>query len=206
MSLKVGDVVRCTNRKLKSYNMYGRVTVTPLNNCVYVRFFNFKYDVYIKSNNLERVKDKENKVMGKLEGYYAVAAIKHGVYDKIYHYAIYDDGNTYVAGDKVLVSGCHSNQPCIISEILTLDEAKESFSKAITAEVICKCDMSAYDKRVEERKELEKRIKEANKIKKQMDEMIKKMDETKLYEMYSKNNPELAEKLKAYKELIGENE
>lgn len=184
--------------------MYGRVTVTPLNKCVYVRFFNFKYDVYIKSNNLERVKDKENKVMDKLEGYYAVATIKHGIYDKIYHYAIYDDGNIYVAGDKVLVSGCHSNQPCVISEILTLDEAKERSSKSITAEIICKCDTSSYDKRVEERKEKAERKKEADKIKKQMDKMITEMDQTKRYEMYANDNPELAEKLKVYKELIEE--
>lgn len=160
-----------------------------------------------KSNLMKLNESEENKLMSKLEGYYAVAVVKqnNGYYKpKEYHFAVYNDGNTYKAGDKVLVSGCTTNQPCIISEILTIDEAKERFTKAITTEVICKVDTSAYDKRVEERKEVEKRRKEANKIKKQMDEMIKKMDETKLYEMYSKDNPELAEKLKEYKELIGE--
>ena len=45
---------------------------------------------------------------------------------------------------------------------------------------------------------------EADKIKKQMDKMITEMDQTKRYEMYANDNPELAEKLKIYKELIGE--
>ena len=70
--------------------------------------------------------------------------------------------------------------------------------------IICKVDTSAYDKRVEERKEKAERKKEADKIKKQMDKMITEMDQTKRYEMYANDNPELAEKLKAYKELIGE--
>ena len=33
--------------------------------------------------------------------------------------------------------------------------------------------------------------------------MIARMDQTKLYEMYASDNPELAEKLKVYKELLG---
>ena len=37
-----------------------------------------------------------------------------------------------------------------------------------------------------------------------MDKMIAEMDQAKRYEMYASDNPELAEKLKAYKELIGE--
>lgn len=57
---------------------------------------------------------------------------------------------------------------------------------------------------MEERKEKAERKKEADKIKKQMDKMITEMDQTKRYEMYASDNPELAEKLKAYKELIGE--
>lgn len=63
---------------------------------------------------------------------------------------------------------------------------------------------SAYDKRVEERKKKAKRKREADKIKKQMDKIIAEMDQSKRYEMYASDNPELAEKLKAYKELIGE--
>lgn len=145
------------------------------------------------------INESEDNNMAKLEGYYAVAGTKEGCYGKKYFYAIYDDGKTYKSGDKIVVSGANKGV-LTIEEILTPEECNAN----ITAEVICKVDTSSYDKRVEERKEKAERKKEADKIKKQMDEMIKKMDETKLYEMYSKNNPELAEKLKAYKELIGE--
>nr|DAF54761.1 MAG TPA: hypothetical protein [Siphoviridae sp. ctqPo10] len=143
--------------------------------------------------------EREDNNMAKLEGYYAVAGTKEGYYGKKYFYAIYDDGKTYKAGDKIVVSGAN-NGVLTIEEIITPDECNRN----ITAEVICKVDTSAYDKRVEERKEKAERKKEADKIKKQMDKMITEMDQTKRYEMYASNNPELAEKLKAYKELIGE--
>ena len=113
--------------------------------------------------------------------------------------SLYDDGKVYVAGDKIVVSGANKGI-LTIEAILTPEEC----DKNITAEVICKVDTSAYDKRVEERKEKAERKKEADKIKKQMDKMIAEMDQAKRYEMYASDNPELAEKLKAYKELIGE--
>ena len=143
--------------------------------------------------------ESEDNDMVKLEGYKAVAVTKEGCYGKKYSYAIYDDGKVYKAGDKIVVSG--SNKDILtIEEILTPEECNAS----ITAEVICKVDTSAYDKRMEERKEKAECKKEADKIKKQMDKMITEMDQTKRYEMYANDNPELAEKLKVYKELIGE--
>ena len=143
--------------------------------------------------------ESEDNDMAKLEGYKAVAVTKEGCYGKKYSYAIYDDGKVYKAGDKIVVSG--SNKDILtIEEILTPEECNAS----ITAEVICKVDTSAYDKRMEERKEKAECKKEADKIKKQMDKMITEMDQTKRYEMYANDNPELAENLKVYKELIGE--
>ena len=153
----------------------------------------------IRKLNLVKINESEDNDMAKLEGYKAVAVTKEGCYGKKYSYAIYDDGEVYKAGDKIVVSG--SNKDILtIEEILTPEECNRN----ITAEVICKVDTSAYDKRVEERKEKAERKKEADKIKKQMDKMITEMDQTKRYEMYASDNPELAEKLKAYKELIGE--
>lgn len=143
--------------------------------------------------------ESEDNNMAKLEGYKAVAVTKEGCYGKKYSYAIYDDGEVYKAGDKIVVSGANKGV-LTIEEILTPEECNTS----ITAEVICKVDTSAYDKRVEERKEKAERKKEADKIKKQMDKMITEMDQTKRYEMYANDNPELAEKLKVYKKLIGE--
>lgn len=135
--------------------------------------------------------------MAKLEGYYAVAEIEEGCCGMKYFYAIYDDGEIYKTGDKVLVSGANRDI-LTITDILAPDEC----SICPTAEVICKIDTSVYDKRVKERKEKAKRKKEADKIKKQMDKMIEEMNQTNRYEMYASDNPELAEKLKAYKELI----
>lgn len=151
------------------------------------------------------INESEDDNMAKLEGYYAVAVTEEGIgYNKRnYYYAIFDDGNIYKVGDQVIVSGSN-NDVLEIKDIITLEEAKEKGRKDITAEVICKVDTLAYDKRVEERKEKAERKKEADKIKKQMDKMIAEMDQTKRYEMYASDNPELAEKLKAYKELIGE--
>lgn len=145
--------------------------------------------------------------MAKLEGYYAVAVTEEGTgyygMTKDYYYAIFNDGNTYAIGDNILVSGVNKNI-LTIKNIITPEEAKEKGRKDITAEVICKVDTSAYDKRVEERKEKAERKKEADKIKKQMDKMIRGMDQTKRYEMYASDNPELAEKLKVYKDLLRE--
>lgn len=159
----------------------------------------------LRKLNLVKINESEDNDMAKLEGYYAVAVTEEGIgYNKRnYYYAIFDDGNIYKVGDQVIVSGSN-NDVLEIKDIITLEEAKEKGRKDITAEVICKVDTSAYDKRVEERKEKAERKKEADKIKKQMDKIITKMDQTKRYEMYASDNPELAEKLKAYKELIGE--
>lgn len=154
--------------------------------------------LYLYKKDVVIIESEDNN-MAKLEGYYAVAGTKEGCYGKKYFYAIYDDGETYKAGDKIVVSGANKDI-LTIEEILTPDECNTN----ITAEVICKVDTSAYDKRVEERKEKAERKKEADKIKKQMDKMITEMDQTKRYEMYANYNPELAEKLKVYKELIGE--
>lgn len=160
--------------------------------------------LYLYKKDVVIIESEDNN-MAKLEGYYAVAVTEEGLgYNKRnYYYAIFDDGNIYKVGDQVIVSGSN-NDVLEIKDIITLEEAKEKGRKDITAEVICKVDTSAYDKRVEERKEKAERKKEADKIKKQMDKMITEMDQTKRYEMYASNNPELAEKLKAYKELIGE--
>lgn len=151
------------------------------------------------------INESEDNNMAKLEGYYAVAVTEEGLgYNKRnYYYAIFDDGNIYKVGDQVIVSGSN-NDVLEIKDIITLEEAKEKGRKDITAEVICKVDTLSYDKRVEERKEKAERKKEADKIKKQMDKMITEMDQTKRYEIYASDNHELAEKLKAYKELIGE--
>ncbi len=139
--------------------------------------------------------EEENELMAKLTGYYAVAVIEEGTgcCKKDYYYAVFDDGNTYKAGDQVLVSGCNKDV-LTIKEILTVPEAEAGCTKNITAEIICRVDTSAYDQRIENRKKAEK-------LKKDMDAVIKQMDVTKKYEMYAAENPELAALLDQYREL-----
>lgn len=214
IEFQVGDIVRCKNIKLESYGLIGKITKLKVNkypDAVWVIFNTwhgeYNKELYFNKCNLEKISESEDDNMAKLEGYKAVAVTEEGTgyYGTIkdYHYAIFDDGNTYKIGDEILVSG--ANKSILkIKDIITLEEAKEKGRKDVTAEVICKVDTSAYDKRVKERKEKAERKKEADKIKKQMDKMIAEMDQTKRYEMYASDNPELAEKLKVYKELLRE--
>lgn len=159
----------------------------------------------LKKSNLIKINESEDNNMAKLEGYKAVAVIEEGIgYNRRdYYYEIFDDGFKYDKYDNVLVSGAN-HTVLMIKDIITPEEAREKFEKDITAEVICKVDFDRYNKRVEERKEAAERKKEADKIKKQMDKMVEEMDKNKMYESYARFNPELAKKLKAYKELIGE--
>lgn len=133
--------------------------------------------------------------MSKLTGYKAVAVIKQGYANKNYHFAIYDDEFDYQPGDKVILS--NSNEIWTISEIITLEEAATRVSKNITAEVVCKVNTDSYDKRVLKRKAIDK-------LKRDMDKKIQEMDESKKYEMYAAESPELKDMLEVYKALVNE--
>ena len=129
--------------------------------------------------------------MAKLEGFSKVAVIKFGG-NYPYHFAIYDDGTDYQVGDYVVVS---ANSPNVkIDEIISVEEAAKRSSKNITAEVIGRVDVSAYEKRVEQRKEKEKLKKELDKRKK---EIQKKLDD----EYYASKDETYAEMLRRYENL-----
>lgn len=126
----------------------------------------------------------------KLEGYTKVAVIEYSGWS--YYFAIYDDDNNYKIGDMVLLSG--SSSPSKIVEIITPEEAAERYDKNITAEVIGKVDISAYEKRVEQRKQKEKLKKELDKRKK---EIQKKLDD----KYYASKDDIYAEMLRQYESL-----
>lgn len=128
----------------------------------------------------------------KLTGFNKVAVIEmeYGTY----YFALYD--KKIEAGDTVLVSGAAQNKLHTVSEVISVEDARSRYSKEITAEVICKVDMTDYEKRVADRKEAEK-------FKNEMNRVIKQMDEVNKYEVYAQNNPALAEMLCRYKELVG---
>ena len=128
--------------------------------------------------------------MAKVEGFLKVAVIKYGCHP--YHFAIYDDGNNYEVGDMVALS--NNCPPTKITEIISVEEAQNRFGKNITAEIIGKFDTSAYEKRVEQRKEKEKLKKELDKRKK---EIQKKLDD----EYYASKDETYAEMLRQYENL-----
>ena len=132
----------------------------------------------------------------KLTGYYAVAETNEGYCN--YYYAIYDDGNVYTVGDKILVSGANKNV-LEIANILTPEEAAEKYKKNITAEVIGKVivDISAYKKRVEKRKMIAE-------IKKKMDQKVKELDAEQKYNFYAEMDSEFGELYKKYKAIMEE--
>lgn len=131
--------------------------------------------------------------MTQLKGYSQVAVVKHGCTP--YYFAIYDDGNKYQVGDFVVFSG--ASNPANIAELITPEEAKSRYSYSITAEVIGKVDVSAYEMRVAQRKQ-KKWLKEAmNKRKK---DIQKKLDD----EYYASKDETYAAMLKEYERLKGE--
>ena len=119
--------------------------------------------------------------MAKLEGFSKVAVVKYGCCQTPYFFAIYDDGTDYKVGDMCLFSG--SSTPAKLVEVISIEEAANRSSKNITAEVIGRVDVSAYEKRVEQRKEKEKLKKELDKHKKELkdklvDEFLATKDES----------------------------
>ena len=130
--------------------------------------------------------------MTKLEGFSKVAVFKLGEYGTPYPFAIYDDGNNYDVGDIVALSNGTKNSK--ISEVISVEEARERYKKDITAEVIGKIDISAYEKRVAQRKEKEELKKELDKRKK---EIQKKLDD----QYYAEKDDVYAEMLKRYESL-----
>lgn len=162
-------------------------------NCFKVKIQSIYVNTTICVSGDNLIKIEGENVMAKLTGYKQIAAIKQGY--STYYYAIYDDGRKYYPGDSVIVSGAASGMVQKIEEIIDPEEAANRMgNKNITAEIVAYVDMSAYEERVEKRKEVAE-------LKKKMDQVIKQMDESNKYEMYAERNPELKEMLEAYKKL-----
>ena len=189
--IQIGDKV--TTHDGRKYGRVIEMWYGIIDECIKVEFVaqdGFSY-VY-RADELERIMEEEEQ-MAKLTGYKQVAEIIQ--MGKPYYYAIYDDGRKYYPGDKVIVSGTASGTVHMIKDIIDPEEAANRMgNKNITAEVVAYVDTSAYDERVEKRKE-------ATELKKKMDQVIKQMDENNKYEMYAERNPELKAMLEAYKKL-----
>lgn len=149
-------------------------------------------DFWIPKNCVKEIKQESEERKMKLTGFNKVAVIEYNNTLDL-HYALYDED--IKAGDHVLVTGKLSSQIKQIKNIITLDEARETYKDDIIEEVKCKVDLSAYDQRVKNR------IKAAE-LRKEMDKKIAEMDEMNKYTVYADRNPELAKMLEEYKELV----
>ena len=109
--------------------------------------------------------------------------------DKTYHYALYD--SAIRPEDIVVVQTGHHG--LAVARVVALGEPNVPVSHG--REIVCKVDMSAF----EERKAKAAQLVE---LKARMDSKVQQLQKAAVYEMLAEKDPELAEMLKAYKELL----
>lgn len=109
--------------------------------------------------------------------------------DKTYPYALYDED--IAIGDTVVVMTGHHGMA--IAEVCSIGEMPKD---AVTCgrEIICKVDMTAYIDR-------KARAKQMAELKKEMDEKVKALQETALYELMAEKDPSLKAMLEQFKAL-----
>lgn len=129
-----------------------------------------------------------------LNGYENVASVKFVEgknTTKVYHFALYD--SMVKTSDYVLVKS--GNESYGVVEVLDITPTDKYAGVPPTAEIICKVDLDAYNKRCEKRSS-------RTAIKKKMDELVKNSQELLVYQTIANNNPEMAELLSAYYETL----
>lgn len=135
----------------------------------------------------EKAMESTNVIM---EGNYVIADVQfiEGVNKtNTYAYACYDA--SIVEGDVCVVKT--ANHGFSIAKVVRI---REKSDQAITREIVCKADFTAYDKRVANR------AKQAE-LKKRMAERASKLQELSMYTLLAESDPEMAELLKEYKEV-----
>ena len=106
---------------------------------------------------------------------------------KAYEYACFEE--TIAIGDTVVCKSKHHGLG-----IGKVHDVKLKTDNKLVREIVCKIDMSAYEKRVRDRERKAE-------LKQQMDERVKQLQTTAIYEMLSKEDDVLSELLKEYKGL-----
>lgn len=194
---KTGDTVRVKRKELQTYNQAGIVEIA-VGQSVCVKLFSRETALTYNYRSLELV-DENKKGEEIMMGNYTVCTIKfiEGTNtEREYHYALYDDN--ICCGDYVVVkSANHGLGLAQINDIIPdgcVTQAMRDYCNA-GREVIAAFDMNAYNNRVEKRKK-------AKQLKTEMNKKMKEMQELAMFEMMAEKNPELADMLAAYKELI----
>lgn len=187
--IQAGVLVRVVNNELESYGLVG-IVIGYHSNCttsvdVYFENWNGQGEktLYIKVENLEV--EGENYMV--LTGDFKVAVVNL-VYgcslSKRYGFALYDDIGEVNAGDMVLVDANNQIQLAKVCMVMSQEEYAEysGMKNGIAKEVVCRVDLSIYDKR----KAVRNRISE---LKVQMNNLAQKNQQLTMYKMMAEHDP-----------------
>lgn len=142
---------------------------------------------YFTQKQLELLKEDTNI----MEGNYRIADVQFiegANKNEVYAYACYD--LSICVDDICVVKSAHHGFG--IAKVVRI---REKTNEEIIREIVCKVDFTAYDKRVSDR------AKQAE-LKKLMADRASKLQELSMYELLAKSDPEMAELLNKYKEIV----
>lgn len=142
---------------------------------------------YFNEKQLELLKGDDTTTM---EGNYVIADVQFiegSNKTEVYAYACYDSG--IQVDDICVVKSAHHGFG--LAKVVRL---REKTDEPISREIVCKADFAAYNKRVENRK---KRAE----LKTKMAKRASALQELAMYEILAAEDKEMAELLKAYKEV-----
>ena len=133
-----------------------------------------------------------------ISGYQEVASV-HFVEStnntKVYSFAVYD--HVIKAGDYAVV---HSKNPYGsnfgVVKVIDVKPVSEHTGTAPTDEIVCKADISSYERRCAMRKDRAA-------LKKKMDKIVKSEQESLLYKTIAESNPEMSELFAEYQKTLG---
>ena len=149
-------------------------------------------DFYLTDSQLKRINNESNNEGSTImTGNYRVANVQFIEGNNLelkYHYACYDP--SIVEGDICVVKSAHHGLGIakVAGFITTTEE--------LTREIVCKCDFSEYNKRVENRKRMAE-------LKDLMTARAKKLQDIALFQMLAKEDDEMACMLGELMKLMG---
>lgn len=150
-------------------------------------------DFYLDAKELKYINNESNNE-GRttiMTGNYRVANVQFIEGNNLelkYHYACYDP--SIVEGDICVVKSAHHGLG--IAKVAGFVNTTEE----LTREIVCKCDFSDYNKRVENRKRMAE-------LKDLMTARAKQLQDIALFQMLSERDPEMASMLADYQRLMG---
>ena len=180
------------NYGVRIYNKYNRSSSRGL---YYFKLSELQSSKECKQNNIYN-KGEEN--MNKIIGNYRVAKVRFlegSNTHNTYNYALFDD-EIQQYDNCVVKSANHGLGIAIIEEIIdNVDNISVTDNNGNIREIVCKIDMSAFHKRIDDRRR-------ALQLKKEMDKKVKELQGLALYKIMAENSPELKAMLSEYEELI----